>query len=576
MKPRELSFKMWRLLILLPLLHLAAAAPPRAALDSGVVLGTALGGVDEWVGIPFAAPPIGPRRWRSPAPPVPWTAPRAATSFGAECAQVAASASGVAGAEDCLFVNVWAPSAAAAPRGASLLPVLVWIHGGGFESGSSSLYNGTGIVRLATSLATPIVVVSMNYRLSAFGFLHSPALAARDSGAGNLGLLDQRLALQWVQRNAAAFGGDAARVTVAGESAGGGSISAHLAMPGSAGLFRGAIIESSSFAPAGATTALAAAATFGDFARHSGCAAADSGASAAGDAVTACLLNKTTAELVRAKAQGAACCDFYAVLLPWAPVVTPAVLPVHPFDAVATDRDFLNGTALLHGVNRDEGVFFERAADYAMSAATLLARWRAHYGASSVDALRALYDAPAPPSPAPGLYSPSFEADQTALGDYWALCAARRASRLLSPRGAPPAAVWHYYFQHPPARDGVPFAYHSAEIRFVFQMEGSLDGADELALARAIGAYWIAFAAAGDPNAAAAAVRWPRVGASGNGTALFLDVAARGGIEAVVGHKAAACDGFWDDYLARAMARCAEAWPCAAALRPAPPLPRRS
>ena len=222
-------------------------------------------------------------------------------------------------------------------------------------------------------------------------------------------------------------------------------------------------------------------------------------------------------------------------------------------------------------MNRDEGFFFESAADYEMSPATLRARWRAHYGASSIDVLRVLYDAPAPP----GAYSASFQADQAALGDYWALCAARRASRLLSPRGAPPAAIWQYYFQHPPAADGAPFAYHSAEIRFVFQMERYLVGADEHALARAVGAYWIAFTAAGDPNAGAA-VHWPRVaaasgGADANGTALLLDVAGGGGIAAVVGHKAAACDGFWDAYLERAMARCAQAWPCAAPLSPSTP-----
>ncbi|MBV9941206.1 MAG: carboxylesterase family protein, partial [Solirubrobacterales bacterium] len=154
---------------------------------------TTASGVNEWLGIPYAAPPVGDLRWQPPQPPTPWTTTLAATAFGSECT----TTTGTAGSEDCLFVNVWAPSNATST---SNLPVLVHIHGGGFTGGNgnsdNSLLAGNG----------DEVVVSMNYRLNIFGFLvNDTALGAN---SGDYGLQDQQAALRWVRDNVTAFGGD--------------------------------------------------------------------------------------------------------------------------------------------------------------------------------------------------------------------------------------------------------------------------------------------------------------------------------------------------------------------------------
>ena len=576
------------------------ATGPTVTTHSGPITGTVLtNGVFEWAGVPYAQAPIGDLRWRTPLEVKPWTTAKVTSRFGATCAQATAKGS-LSGEENCLFLNVWAPRAPPPPAGntnTALLPVMVWIHGGGFEGGSSTLYNATNLVAFSTITQLPVLVISMNYRLSVFGFLHSPALAARNAGnGGSLGLADQRLALEWVQTNAKLFGGDPSRVTVFGESAGGGSISSHLAMPHlSSGLFQQAILESSSFVPACAMTTAAAADTFAGIVAGTGCGKEKEGG--VEDAVTACLVNQSTASLIAAKVKGKECCDFYPVFVPYSPVVEAEGndLPLHPFEAV-TAPDFLKHAgvrSVLHGVNRDEGFFFEDPADYQMSPQTLMSRWTKHYGAGSVSPLTELYGAV--PSGEPKIYSKSFNAEQATLGDFWALCPARRASQYLSSTGGVDADVWMYYFQHPPKGDGVPYAYHSSEIRFVFQWSDVLANAAEIELSKQIGLYWLSYATHGDPNTAttsslrhssgATTTReeedanastasspspsplWPKFGASGvNGSAMLFDVvggtAAGGGVAASVGHKQAQCDRFWKPFLENVMARCMKQWPC--------------
>ncbi len=189
-----------------------------AATTSGPVLGAETAGVLRFKGIPFAAPPVGTRRWRPPEPVEPWTSARDATTYGPMSLQLPGTLEAMLGAntmaqsEDCLYLNVSTPACDDAGR-----PVLVWIHGGGFTTGAGSIpwYSGVGM-----AAADDVVVVSVNYRLGAFGFLHLPTLGEGFAGSGNVGLLDQLAALRWVQENAAAFGGDPANVTVFGESAG--------------------------------------------------------------------------------------------------------------------------------------------------------------------------------------------------------------------------------------------------------------------------------------------------------------------------------------------------------------------
>ncbi|MEZ4287828.1 MAG: carboxylesterase/lipase family protein [Polyangiales bacterium] len=207
--------------------------------DAGVVQGFIADGVANFLGIPYAAPPVGENRFRAPQPLIPWEGVRMATSIPTPCRQ-RVPIIGKAGTEDCLKLNVHAPV------GAQGLPVMVWIHGGGFVLGEAGQ---TDFKTLGDRIARRhgVVVVGVNYRLGALGFLAHPLLSGEDPnhrGSGNYGLLDQRAALQWVQRNIAAFGGDPNNVTIFGQSAGSMSACMHLASPLSAGLFHRAILQS--------------------------------------------------------------------------------------------------------------------------------------------------------------------------------------------------------------------------------------------------------------------------------------------------------------------------------------------
>ena len=205
--------------------------PSLIKIDSGAVRGAAAGGVVSFKGIPYAAPPVGELRWRMPQPVRPWQGVLSVDKFGPACMQ----ADDVPKSEDCLTLNVWRPAGSAGP-----LPVMVWIYGGALVHGRTSLYPADALARQG------VVVVSMNYRMGRFGFFAHPALAAEapDDLRGNYAYMDQRAALQWVQRNIAAFGGDPKGVTIFGESAGGGSVMVHLTSPLSRGLFHRAILQS--------------------------------------------------------------------------------------------------------------------------------------------------------------------------------------------------------------------------------------------------------------------------------------------------------------------------------------------
>jgi para-nitrobenzyl esterase len=218
------------LLVVLPV-RPAAAIPECAPgttvqTSAGPVCGLVADGVHQWLGIPYAAPPVGSLRWASPQPVQSWTTPLNATAFGNVCVHPANGKTGaIAGSEDCLFLNVWAPQNA---RG---LPVMFHIHGGGFFNGSGA-GNGSLLVK------NGVVVVSINYRLNIFGFLANRAFGPN---SGNYGLQDQQAAMQWVQRNISAFGGDPGNVTIYGESAGGSSVCHQIASPTAASLFHKAI-----------------------------------------------------------------------------------------------------------------------------------------------------------------------------------------------------------------------------------------------------------------------------------------------------------------------------------------------
>ncbi len=247
----------------------APAARPRASrpalvisVADGRVRGKQAGSTDEFLGIPYAAPPVGPLRWRPPQPPARWQGIRAVTQFGPHCPQSAGVFGRLSKSEDCLYLNVFAP----ADHRSRGLPVMVWIHGGAFVAGESNDYDPSGLVR------DGVIVVSLNYRLGALGFLADPALASHHGGpTGDYGLMDQQAALRWVRRNIASFGGNPRNVTIFGESAGGQSVLAQLASPGARGLFAKAIAESGGYAqpPVPLATAEAAGRAF---AAKAGCA----------------------------------------------------------------------------------------------------------------------------------------------------------------------------------------------------------------------------------------------------------------------------------------------------------------
>ncbi|WAC47983.1 carboxylesterase family protein [Asticcacaulis sp. SL142] len=237
---------MMRTAILMSAALMAIAAPavwagPKVQIDAGTIEGVSAAGIDRYLGIPYAAPPVGELRWRAPQSPAPWSGTLESRQYGPDCVQMDMDSPPGPGfvnpeSEDCLYLNVWAPEGAANKK----LPVMVWIYGGAFIMGASSYpsYDGTAFAK------QDVIVVSMNYRVGRFGFFAHPELSVPGEATGNFGLMDQIAALKWVQANIAAFGGDAGNVTIFGESAGASSVNFLMASPAAKGLFHKAIAQS--------------------------------------------------------------------------------------------------------------------------------------------------------------------------------------------------------------------------------------------------------------------------------------------------------------------------------------------
>ena len=317
-------------------------APVTVTTPAGTFRGLLDRGVRSWRGIRFALPPTGDRRWRDPLPAPDAEADVDATAFGPVCPQPTIPAIRLGEEavqdEDCLSLNVWAPSAeAGSPR-----PVMVWLHGGAYTFGSSSqpLYDATSLVS-----AGDVVVVTVNYRLGALGFLDLSGAVPRGGFDGNLALKDVLLALRWVQRNVAAFGGDPDRVTVFGESAGGGLITTLLATPSAGGLFHRAIAQSS---PASSVYGRERATRVaGHFLTALGVDAADPDAlrTASVDAIVAA--GKTVYDEVPTSDPGT---------LAFAPVIDGDLLPEAPITVLREGRGI--PVPLMIGTNKDEASLF--------------------------------------------------------------------------------------------------------------------------------------------------------------------------------------------------------------------------
>ncbi|KAI0067181.1 alpha/beta-hydrolase [Artomyces pyxidatus] len=216
-----------------------AAAAPQVKLNIGTFSGVTTNGTDRWLGIPYAQPPVGSLRFKAPVPIVtPFQGVQDALQFGNACPQPADPGLGAPTAEDCLFLNVWRPQNTSTQ---AKLPVLVWIHGGVYNTGSVSTPRTTGIVSRSVQTGKPLILVTINYRLNTFGFLASVHVPLADL---NSGLQDQRAAFTFVQENIAKFGGDPTKVTIWGQSAGAGSVEAQILFPSARRLFRAAIMDS--------------------------------------------------------------------------------------------------------------------------------------------------------------------------------------------------------------------------------------------------------------------------------------------------------------------------------------------
>lgn len=464
--------------VTLCLIAAATGAKP-TRIESGAVEGLAKDGVTAYLGIPFAAPPVGELRWREPQPVASWQGTRSATSFAPACLQNGVSMPGEkppVTSEDCLYLNVWTPAKAADER----LPVIVWIHGGGYVNGSASmpLYWGDRLAERG------VVVVTIAYRLGPLGFLAHPDLTAESArrSSGNYGLLDQIAALEWIRRNIAAFGGDPRRVTIAGQSSGAMSVSILMASPRARGLFHRAIGQSGGlFEPLRIAPSYLLANAERDGEAYVSSVGADS--------ITA-LRKLPAAGLLGGKAASVS-----------HPVVEPDALPAAPYDAFRSRTH--NDVPVLVGFNAEEArAFVDVSAVKAESFAADIQRRFGSLPAPLMSAYPHQTDAQARQARL------DLERDLRFGWDMWAWA----RLQLQSAR----SPVYFYYFEQPP-----PFpqgsvhegwgASHFAELWYMFDhldQEPWRWSAADRELARLMANYWTNFAKTGDPNGNGLP-RWP-------------------------------------------------------------------
>lgn len=494
--------------LLLATISVSAQPAPVVTVSSGAIRGTAQpDGGAVFRGIPYAAAPVEALRWMPPTPAPRWEGVRDATSFGHPCVQSDQkwnSEWAAIGVEDCLYLNVWTPAHA------RHLPVMVWIHGGGFSGGAGDAADADG-ARLA---AHGVIIVSINYRLGVLGFFAHPGVAP--ATGGNFGLLDQLAALRWVKANIARFRGDARNVTIFGQSAGGIAIQALLASPLTAGLAHKAIIESGVVVPLLPTLRLATAA----------------------DSATRFAAGQTLEQLRQVSAEDIL--KRYIAFTPqiptdaqdqFFPYVDGALLPDDPQAIFAQGRE--QKLPLIIGNNGREGFLIKP-----MNDAALTETLRNTYGDKADAAMHAYgLDAPQPPDPVLGSAAMAWATDTIFR------CGAARTARRHAATGAP---VYEYQFEQPLPGHEAQGALHGNEIPYVFgnllpggHMGGAFTPADR-ALSDVMMGYWSNFAKTGDPNGAGLPA-WPRFDGAGRG---FVGFANRfpGGVMADTGLRREACD----------------------------------
>lgn len=535
--------------------HDAAAAPgrtipsPVVATHEGPVQGFISNGVAEFLGIPYAEPPVGNLRWRPPVDHKPWTHVLQATQYAPICALI--TTLGVFSGppnnnEDCLYLNVFTPDLNPSAK----LPVIVWIHGGGNVDGETPGYDGSKL-----ALQGRTVVVSMEYRLNLMGFLAHPALDNEGHLFGNYGILDQQAVLRWVQRNIARFGGDKSNVTVGGQSAGAVDTGIHMLSPLSAGLFQRGICES--FCQAFTLpTKEAAEATGVAFAVAAGC------GSGTGPDVAQCLRNLTAAQ-IEALA-GTASTQSQFIVGTAMGIADGQIIPDQPLTLFSSGR--FNHVPLMNGNVEDEENFSLAITEYFSNTNNAL---RTPPTAQQyLNFVNTTYAPPAYPAgtaarvlalyPLSAFKTPQLAWDR--VGTDPGICIQRNLDKILAPQ----IPVYAYEFDDQtapfyfPAMPGFQsLAYHTADIQYLFPLwHGGPEGIShplngpQTALSDQLVTAWANFAWTGNPNGRAGNYPWPRYPATMNTPAWLIE--GEPSLSTVTDAQYAArrhCD-FWDSLTA--------------------------
>ncbi|TLZ15421.1 MAG: carboxylesterase family protein [Gammaproteobacteria bacterium] len=500
---------------------------PVVQTSEGPVRGFVRDGVYEFLGIPYAAPPVGALRWMPPQPVAHWREPLKATKFANTCAQV--TELGVfAGPpninEDCLYLNVFTTRLGGEERGNA---VLVWIHGGGNVDGESNDYDGS---KLATGgpLGTPTVVVTLNYRLGLFGFLAHPALDSEGHLYDNYGIMDQQAVLQWVKRNAAAFGGDPSRVALGGQSAGAQDTGVNQISPLSAGLFNRAIYESSPLS--GITIRSIGLARGMAFASAAGC------PTDASPGAAACLRALSAAEILQLQGTPNVTGPYVT-----GPMLDGTIMPITPITAWRTGQ--FNRMPIMGGNVQDESTFGISITEYFANPHAPITETQ--YVSNVTATYSGAEYSGGPNYPADTVakvlakYPPNFMnlAPQEVfdlVGTHPGACRNVQVDRLwakwvpvyeyeFNDQNAP------YYF--PPLPGFKPLAAHTIDIQFLFpNWHGGVLGvnhpatltAQETALSDELVAAWTHFASTGNPNGTGNSP-WPQYSEAANAAAVLSE-----------------------------------------------------
>jgi len=467
---------------------------PIVETGSGPVVGLETGGIDRYLGIGYAAPPVGDLRWLPPQPPTGWTAPLEAFEYGGWCAQNELGVySQPSKTEDCLYLNVFTPKGC---KKGDKRPVMVWIPGGGLIGGRSNDYNPAKFVNQGD-----VVFVSFNYRISVFGFFSHPALDEEGHDFANYGFMDQQLALQWVQQNIGNFGGDPDNVTIFGESAGGMSVFFHMASPRSKGLFHKGIVQSGAFghSPYQAGFNGVSPETAQSYAKE-----VVKRLGHADDVDARALRSVSTEALLTAvRTFGYAATGMVAI--------DGTILPMSIKDAF--DSGEFNHVPIINGGNRDEWTWMmgmlEAATDHVLTVEELPETLRSIFGAQAEEIARQY-----PPEDYGG--SPGL-ALANALTDGFFVYSLLVTNQVLA-RQVP---IWAYQFNddtgpNPFPKVSFPYgAAHALELSYLFEDYLCARGAsrplstDQAKLSRDMIANWTSFARVGDPNAPGTPP-WPR------------------------------------------------------------------